>query len=344
MKTFRTADLRTGRPVSGAGLGWLVLALAGWLISPLAAAEIAPSAPTILLVRGAPGEAEYETNFVEQAALWSQAIESAGARKREIAGTGTNDLADLKEMLAAEPKDGPAALWLVLIGHGTFDGKEARFNLRGPDLTATELASLLQPFSRPLAVIDTTAASSPFIKPLMATNRVVITATRSGYETSFSRFGLEFARSVASPVADLDQDGQTSLLESFLHASASVLDSYRTQNRLATEHALIDDNGDALGTPADWFRGLRAVKKADNRQALDGVRAHQWHLIRSEAESRLTSEQRSKRDALELAVASWRDRKAEVPEEQYYARLEVMLRELALIYRESKAAGPATNP
>ena len=225
----------------------------------------------------------------------------------------------------------------MLIGHGTFDGKEARFNLRGPDLSATEFAALLKPFSRPVAVINTTAASAPFLKPLAGTNRVVITATRSGYETSFARFGLEFARSIASPVADLDQDGQTSLLESFLHASAQVLDSYRTQTRLMTEHALIDDNGDGLGTPAEWFRGLRAVKKADGKQSLDGLRAHQWHLVRSEAENRLTPEQRTKRDALELAVAAWRDRKPSIPEMEYFHHLETLLRELAEIYRSAPA-------
>ena len=38
-------------------------------------------------------------------------------------------------LAAADPLDRP-----VLIGHGTFDGKEAKFNLRGPDFSATELA------------------------------------------------------------------------------------------------------------------------------------------------------------------------------------------------------------
>ncbi len=322
------------------GLFCVLLALGG---SGRAATN---AVPTVLLVLGAPGDPEFGTNLVEQATLWSQALELAGARKVELGRTagGTNDLLELRQTLAAEPTNGLAGLWIVLLGHGTFDGKEARFNLRGPDLSASDLAAWLKPFSRPVAVINTTAASAPFLKPLAGTNRVIITATRSGYETSFARFGLEFARSIASPVADLDQDGQTSLLESFLHASAQVLDSYRTETRLMTEHALLDDNGDGLGTPAEWFRGLRAVKKADGKQSLDGLRAHQWHLVRSEAENRLTADQRAERDALELEVAAWRERKTEVPEVEYFARLEVMLRELAQIYRESKAPGPTANP
>lgn len=332
-----------GHAARTASLRWLAALLLLLACATAPARAATNTAPTVLLIAGAPGEAEFATNLVEQATLWRQAVETAAARKLEVGQTegGTNDLAELKQLLAAEPKDGLAELWLVLIGHGTFDGKEGRFNLSGPDLAATELAELLKPFSRPVAIINTTAASAPFIKPLAGTNRVVIAATRSGYETSFARFGLEFARAVGSPVADLDQDGQTSLLESFLHASAQVVDSYRTQNRLTTEHALIDDNGDGLGTPADWFRGLRAVKKASNRQALDGVRAHQWHLVRSEAENRLTPEQRAKRDTLELAVAQWRDRKGEVAEAEYFFRLETLLRELAQIYQEPAGQLPA---
>ena len=67
----------------------------------------------------------------------------------------------LRRALEAEGKDGPAPLWLVLIGHGTFDGQEAKFNLRGPDFTATELALWLRPFHRPLAIVDTLVRERP---------------------------------------------------------------------------------------------------------------------------------------------------------------------------------------
>ena len=83
--------------------------------------------------------------------------------------------------LASEPKEGPGEFWLVLVSHGTFDGKEARFDLRGPDLSATELATHLQPFGRPVAVVDTTSASASFLSKLSASNRADVTATRSGF-------------------------------------------------------------------------------------------------------------------------------------------------------------------
>src|SRR5213075_927990 len=92
--------------------------------------------------------------------------------------------------------------------------------------------------------------------------RVIVAAARSGYEQNYARFGQYMAEAIADPTADLDKDGQTSLLEAFLTASRRVAEYYATEGRMVTEHALLDDNGDGFGTPADWFRGIRAVKAA----------------------------------------------------------------------------------
>lgn len=170
---------------------------------------------TVVLVVGAPGEAEYASNFLAQTTLWQKACAQADARTVTLgmdSASATNDFDSLKQTLADEPKDGLGQLWLVLIGHGTFDGKEARFNLRGPDVSATDLAIWLQPFRRPLAVINNAACSGPFLNKLSATNRVIITATRSGNEQNYARFGQFFAKALTDPQADLDQDGQVSLL------------------------------------------------------------------------------------------------------------------------------------
>ena len=104
----------------------------------------------------------------------------------------------------------------MLIGHGTFDGREAKFNLRGPDVTDVELADWLLPFKRPVVVINCASASGPFINRLSGANRVVVTATKSGNEINFARFGQYIAEAIADPRADLDKDGQVSLLEAFL--------------------------------------------------------------------------------------------------------------------------------
>ncbi|MBU6402371.1 MAG: hypothetical protein KGS61_18795, partial [Verrucomicrobia bacterium] len=218
-----------------------------------------------------------------------------------------------------------------------FDGQEAKFNLRGPDLSASDLATWLQPFKRPLAVIDCSSASAPFLNKLSAAGRVIISATRSGYEQNYTRFGEYLAEAIADPRADLDKDGQTSLLEAFLTAARRVAEFYATAGRLATEHALLDDNGDGLGTPADWFRGLHAVKTARDGAALDGLRANQFCLVRNAAEQRMPAAIRAQRDELELAVARLRQAKAKLPQDEYYRRLEPLLVELAKLYQ---AAGP----
>ena len=290
---------------------------------------------TLIVVVGAPGEAEFGSNFVQQASLWEAAGQQAGGERITLGqetDPPTNDAEGLRLALAAQPKTGTEALWLVLIGHGTFDGKEARFNLRGPDVSATNLAQWLQPFQRPLVVINTASASAPFLNRLSATNRVIVAATRSGYEQNFARFGQFIAEAIASPESDLDQDGQTSLLEAFLAASRRVAEFYQTAGRLATEHALIDDNGDGLGTPADWFRGTRAIKRAADGAALDGVRAQQFQLVRSAEEQQLPPAIRAQRDELELAVAGLRDRKAELSEVEYYRQLESLLLDLSRLY------------
>jgi len=321
-----------GRCMSDLSISLLLLLIA---LPVYANNEIAR--PTVIVAVGAPGEEEFAKEFTTWAQQWQKAVETAEAKLVTIGLAPTNaatDLELLKNVITSEPTNSLAELWLVLIGHGTFDGQEAKFNLRGPDLAATELADWLKPFRRPLVVINCASASSVFLNKLSAPNRVVITATRSGYEQNFARFGKFMAEAITSPEADLDKDGQTSVLEAFIMASRRTGEFYETEGRLATEHALLDDNGDGLGTPADFFRGIRAVKKPVSGGSVDGVRAHQIHLVRSAAEQQLTPETRARRDELEAAVAKLRDSKTQLSEAEYYRRLENLLRELAQLYEQ----------
>ena len=297
----------------------------------------APDRATVIIAVGAAGEEDFGKEFARWATLWTEASAKAEGKPVTIGLGPTNagtDLALLKQALVAEPTNSTAELWLVLIGHGTFDGKEAKFNLRGPDLSATELAEWLKPFRRPVVVINCASSSSPFLNKLSAPGRVIVTATKSGSEENYARFGKFMAEAIADLKADLDKDGQTSVLEAFIMASRRVAEFYEAEGRLATETALLDDNGDGLGTPADFFRGVRAVKKPAGGGSVDGGRAHQLHLIRSEQEQKLPAEQRARRDQLELALAALRDSKKDLSEAEYYARLERLLLELAKIYSE----------
>jgi hypothetical protein len=247
--------------------------------------------------------------------------------------SAAGDREDLRQAIVRHAA-GETELWLVLIGHGTFDGREAKFNLRGPDVSEAELAEWLRPVTRPLALINTSSASAPFLAKLAGRNRVVVTSTRSGNEQNYARFGRFLAAAITDAAADLDRDGQVSLLEAYLAASQRTAEFYAGAMRLATEHALLDDNGDGLGTPADWFKGVRATRQAKEGAAVDGPRAHQFHLIRSAGEQRLDPEVRRRRDALELNLAQLRERKRALSAEEYQEKLRRLLLELAALYAE----------
>ena len=310
-------------------------------IALLASAATLFAGQSVLTVIGAGGEEEFRKQFEQWGRNWEKAAKAGEAEFLSI-GTepnGTNDIAHLQETFVKLSKEGEP-LWLVLLGHGTFDGKEAKFNLRGPDISAAELAKWLQPFTRPLVIINTASSSAPFLNALSRSNRVIITATRSGHEENFARLGKYLSETIASAEADLDKDGQTSLLEAFVSAARQTVDFYKSEGRLATEHALLDDNGDSLGTQADWFRGVRAVKKPE-KGGIDGLRAHQLHLVRNAQEKKLTDEVRRRRDEIELAISKLRESKTTVKEDEYYRQLEPLLVEMARLYESGNSADPS---
>ena len=310
----------------------LIRRLATLLIILCGSAGALLASQTVVAVVGAAGEEEFQKQFAQWSEHWEKSAKT-GEAEFSVIGTDpdkTNDLAQLQETLAKLPHEGEP-LWLVLLGHGTFDGKDAKFNLRGPDFSASELAKWLQPFTRPLVVINTASSSAPFLNALSRSNRVIITATRSGHEQNFARLGKYLSESIGSAEADLDKDGQTSLLEAFVSAARQTADFYKEEGRLATEHALLDDNGDGLGTQADWFRGVRAVKKPE-KGGLDGLRAHQLYLVRNDQEKKLAPEVRLRRDEIELAISRLREAKTTMKDDEYYQQLEPLLLEMARLY------------
>ncbi|MDB6020476.1 MAG: hypothetical protein JWQ04_333 [Pedosphaera sp.] len=290
---------------------------------------------SLILVIGAAGAPEYAGQFSTWAGLWKDAAAKGGLQTTVIGESKEKpdeDLPRLLEALTNETAKPAGELWLVFLGHGTFDGHSAKFNLRGPDISAADLAAALKPCKRPLVVVQCASASGPFLNALSGPGRVIITATRSGYELNATRFGGYLARAIADPAADLDKDGQTSLLEAYLSAAHQVEQFYKDQGRLMTEHALLDDNGDGFGTPPEWFHGTRAVKLAADGKSVDGVRAHQVFLVPGEAERQLTTETRARRDELEQKLSALRLRKAKMTEDDYYHQLEAILLEMARLY------------
>lgn len=302
--------------------------------------------PVVIVVTGAPGTPEFGEQFHAWADLWESAASPAACVHRVGSNEPTDSEFDrdrLSKLIAEQDPYSDLELWIVLLGHGTFDGRTARFNLRGPDFAASDLASWLEPIKRPTVVINCSSSSAPFLAELSAPHRVVITSTRSGHEQNFSRFGKYLAESIANPAADLDKDHQTSIQESFTFAARQVEEFYKSQSRLGTEHPLIDDNGDQLGTPAEWFRGTRATERPADMQSPDGRRAHQIHLVPSESEQRMPFSLRKQRDELELEIFSLRDSKEKIQEEEYYEALELLAVRMAELYDEIDEAMAEQN-
>jgi len=283
----------------------------------------------VIIVRGAEGAEEYGKKFTAQVEAWAAACSKAGFAPEVLRGENTT--AELQARLSKAQSD--RSLWLVLIGHGTFDGREAKFNAEGPDFDAKQLTSWLAPLKQEIVVIHAASASGGFVRPLAGKGRIIITATKGPDEVFYARFGEHFAEAIGGlGDADLDQDKQVSLLEAFRHASQAAALFYEHEGRLATEHALIEDNGDGVATRRE------ALEAPPTEAKLDGERASQLVLVLSDEEKKLTDEQRTKRDALELELKKLKEQRGTLGEEAYYTKLEKLLRQLSEVYGSSRPA------
>lgn len=274
----------------------------------------------VVIVRGADGADSYTGKFDAQVKHWQEAC-AKGQVKSEL----VTSLEALKTGLTAQLAKADGALWVVLIGHGTFDGREAKFNLVGPDLTVGQMAEWVKPQKREVVVVNTASASGAFVQPLAGPRRVIVSATKSAGEVFYARFGEFMAAAINGlPDADLDQDQQVSLLEAFLYASRQTTQFYETEGRIATEHSVLEDNGDGVGTRAEVYEGVRAK---DSKA--DGARALQLALVLNAEEMKLPDEVRAKRDALEAKVRALALKKAEMKPDDYYRELEQLFLEIA---------------
>jgi hypothetical protein len=157
-----------------------------------------------------------------------------GRSTRENVTKAFQDLAT-----TAKPDD---EIFVVLIGHGSFDGKMGAFNLPGPDLTAADYATLLDRLgTRRVAFVNTASSSGSFIAALAGPARTIVTATRTGGERNETRFPEFFVEALDSEAADRDRNGRVSIFEAFEYARVKVTDAYEQTGHLLTEHATLDD-------------------------------------------------------------------------------------------------------
>jgi hypothetical protein len=219
-------------------------------------------------------------------------------------------------------------VFIFFIGHGSFDGKIARFNLMGKDLTAADYAQLIKSLpARKVVVVNMASASGEFIKPLSGPGRVVITATRSGMEQNATRFAEHFIAALGNPEADADKNGRVSAFEAFNYATKLTNDYYEKKGLMATEHALLDDNGDGVGHA-----------KADEG---DGTLARTTYFDSLPLQQAGGDEELAKlfteRLRLEGEIERLKARKAQMNEDEYDAALEKLLIEFAKVDQSIKA-------
>jgi hypothetical protein len=239
-------------------------------------------------------------------------------------GTAQNvrtEVAALKKQLTQDD-----VLVIVLLGHGTYDGDVAKFNLVGPDLTAADWGSLLNGISARLVVVNTTAASFPFLERLSGPNRIVITATDSAAQKYFTVFPDYFAKSMAAASSDLDKNGRTSIFEVFAATSFAVKQHYEQRGQLTTERALLDDNGDGIGRESEApgpDGGLARLLYLDAESAAVANNPELAALVR-------------RRRELEAEAEALKLKKATMPLPQWEAEYEKLMLELAKVSREIK--------
>ena len=217
---------------------------------------------------------------------------------------------------------------VVLIGHGTFDGKVAKFNLPGADMGAADFSPLLKRLAgRQVVFVNTASASGPYVAELAAPGRTIVTATRSGAEQFSTLFGGYFIDALTGEAADADKNRRVSILEAFNAARREVAAAYQREGIMLTEHAMLDDSGDgkgALEPSADGADG-RVASVLTIGAAADGVALPADPKLRQ-----LYTERRE----LEKRVESLRLLKAGMDPAKYATELERVVTELALKTRE----------
>jgi hypothetical protein len=305
------------------------------LLSLLVPAAAAAEQRWAIVLSGASGGAKY----AEQMNTWRTSLATAlvdryGFAKDKVRvfvdesvktgeqGTAANvraAIAETKKQLARDD-----LLLLMLLGHGTYDGESAKFNLVGPDLTAAEWATLLNGINSKLVVINTTEASFPFLERLSGPNRVVITATDSAAQKYATVFPEYFAKAMGEASSDLDKNGRTSIFEVFAAASLAVKQHYEQRGQLTTERAIIDDNGDGVGRESDApgpDGGLARILYLDSENPAAANNPELAELIK-------------KRRELEAQAEALKLKKDSMPGPQWEAEYERLMLELAKVSRE----------
>jgi len=292
----------------------------------------AQAATYYVTVAGLGGEPDYEQRFTALANDLDKLLKESGGDLHVYTFSGAEAtrarLTDTLTAIArqAKPEDD---LILVLIGHGSFDGVEYKFNLPGPDISAAELASYCDriPAKRQL-IVNTTSASGGSVMALRKPNRAIVTATKSGTERNATVFARYWVDALRDPAADVDKNESISALEAFQYADRKTTEFFESQKRLATEHPQFEDTGknEPVRTPST--------------ESGEGLLLSTFTLLRIGAAQKAAAADPAKRELLtkkedlEQKIDKLKYEKAAMSEQDYKTQLTAALVELARVQQE----------
>ena len=315
---------------------------AALLCTVLTAAPAFAQATHLLVIVGLAGEPEHAELFQRWAATLVDSSAKLGVEKpvylaekpdvdpKRVTGRSSKDEI-VKSFDALKQAGEDEVVFIVLIGHGTFDGRAAKFNLPGPDMTAADFEPLLKGLkSRHIVFVNTASASGPFMPALAGHGRTIVTATRNGTERFATLFGGYFVDAFAGSDADADKNRRITVLEAFTYAKREVTTAYQREGIMLTEHALLNDSGgEGIADPTpDGKQGKVAAllslgSTATNDPLPTDPKLRALYLERRDLERRI--------EALKLLKGS-------MPAERYAGELEKLATDLALKTRQLREA------
>jgi hypothetical protein len=291
----------------------------------------AHAASYYITVAGLGGEPDYEQRFAGLAGDLDKLLKDSGGDLHVYTLSGKDAtrarLTEIFAMVAreAKPEDD---LVVILIGHGSFDGNEYKFNLPGPDISAGELASLCDKVAaKRQLIVNTTSASGGSVAALKKSGRAIITATKSGTEKNATVFARYWIEALRDPASDVDKNEAITALEAFQFAERKTTEFYESQKRLATEHPQFEDTG-----KSDPVR-------APSSETNEGLLLSTLTLVRIGQAQRAAADPAkrdllAKKETLEQKIDKLKYEKAAMPEDEYKNQLTAALVELARVQQE----------
>lgn len=318
----RSSGCSFGRAPSPLLLGALVLLSWLGLAAPAHAQDV-----HLLVIVGVGGSPEHTEKFNKWAAAVVDEAKKRGVPETNITYLGERTEIDPVRIKARSTRDNVTkaitdvaarakpedVVFILLIGHGSFDGSTAAFNLPLQDLSAEQYRPLLDKFGATRVVfINTASSSGAFLAPLGGPGRTIVTATRTGGERNEPRFPEYFVQALTTDSADSDRNGRISIGEAFEYAKLKVKEQYDQGGHILSEHAALDDGAEGKLAATEFLAPQRSRTVA-MATASPALRA----LV-------------EERDALERQIAEHKLRKDRLTAAQYEEELERLLTDLAL--------------